>query len=414
MTDNKLRLEIKADLELIAIEAPTERVVELAVQAPAGEQHQDRAKLNLALVIDRSGSMSGQKLEYVKKAAIYVLDLLQDEDKVALVAYDDEIKTISESVYLKPKTRSKLRTKIQALESGNTTNLSGGWLQGCNYVAAAQQDGYLNRALLLSDGLANRGITDLEELGVHANELQRRGVSTSTFGVGAGFNEHLMEHMANQGGGNFYFIPHPEKIPDIFMQELECMAAVTARDVVLNLDIPEGVEAEALGDWKSEPQNGKLTIFLGDMGASQQREVYLKLLFPPQSDQEKITLRAKVFGKGESDELLENKAKITLQYVDRDTVKSTPRDADFMRRFGIVYVADVVNKAHILERRGEHEKASKLIKRILDEFGEYIDPDELVYYDRVANRMMIGDRPEMARKSSHYKSYMHKQRRIRK
>ncbi|MFN8566275.1 MAG: VWA domain-containing protein [Kouleothrix sp.] len=113
------------------------------------------------------------------------------------------------------------------------TDISGGWLTGCREVAAYQAVEGIHRALLLTDGLANRGIIDIEELAQYARELRRRGVATSTFGVGLDFNEQLLEALAEQGG-HFYYIERPEQIPTVFRRELGELLTVVTRGVCVD------------------------------------------------------------------------------------------------------------------------------------------------------------------------------------
>ena len=284
MKPHQFTFEMHSDLDLVASEVPTpDRVVELVVVPPSAGPAAARPSLNLALVIDRSGSMSGGKLANVRRAAEHVLDLLQEQDQVAIVAYDDTITLLAPSQPVSAQVRASLKSHLQELTPGNMTNLCGGWLSGCEEVArvARPAGGQLNRVLLLTDGLANVGITGLEEIGLHASQLLNKGIATSTFGVGLDFNEHLLEHMANQGGGRFYFIADPTSIPSIFVQEFRELAAVTAQAVEVTLQIPTQVDAKVLGSWRSEQNGQSLRLWLGDIPSGQTREVYVRLLIPP-------------------------------------------------------------------------------------------------------------------------------------
>jgi len=265
MADNTLQLTLNSEQTLIARDIPSQRVLEISVHAPTMATQKSRPPLNLALVIDRSGSMSGEKLEYVKQAASYVVDRLEDNDRCALVAYDDQVYLLSPSKQMSVANRVEMKELIRTIRIGGSTNLCGGWLQGCHEVAEVAGEKTINRTLLLTDGLANVGITDLEELAMHARELATRGVTTSTFGVGLGFNEHLLEAMSNQGRGNFYFIETPMQIPDIFIREFNELATITASDVEIELEIPDQVGIEILGGWAHEKKEGKLRIFSGNL-----------------------------------------------------------------------------------------------------------------------------------------------------
>src|SRR5689334_3653806 len=130
----KLTLSAECDRKFVASEVSSQRTVEWLIAAPEQSHHADRAPLNLALVLDRSGSMQGDKLRYVQQAACHVLDLLDERDRIALVAYDDQITLISRSAHLTNQTRQEMKARINALKPGGWTDLSGGWLEGCREV----------------------------------------------------------------------------------------------------------------------------------------------------------------------------------------------------------------------------------------------------------------------------------------
>ena len=149
MSENTIQLNMNTELSLVARDVPSQRTIELVIQPPTAVQSASRPKLNLALVLDRSGSMSGDKLHFVKLAAQHLLDIMDEQDRVAVVAYDDTVTLVSKSTPLSPDSRRSIKGKIQEIQTGGSTNLSEGWLTGCSEVAVHHADGQLERTLLL-------------------------------------------------------------------------------------------------------------------------------------------------------------------------------------------------------------------------------------------------------------------------
>ncbi|WP_036633315.1 vWA domain-containing protein, partial [Paenibacillus alginolyticus] len=159
----------------------------------------DRAPMNISLVMDRSGSMSGAPLAYSKKACQFVTNQMSQEDQLSLVTFDDEVLTVFVPQNVTHK--DVMKQKIETIQAGGCTNLSGGMLQGIQYVVQGKSDGSVNRVLLLSDGHANEGIKDRTKLQSIAKEFHNLGIGITTMGVGDGFDEDLMEGIADHGGG---------------------------------------------------------------------------------------------------------------------------------------------------------------------------------------------------------------------
>jgi Ca-activated chloride channel family protein len=217
------------------------------IEVPRISSPLPRPPLDVALVLDRSGSMSGAKIALAKQAAMLAVNLLRESDRCALVAYDDEV---IKAVRCKPvdtTQRASLSRALAALEARNSTNLFGGWLAGAEEISE-DEGGRVRRVLMLTDGLANVGITQPAEILRHVRELSLRGVGTSMFGVGLDFDEVLVSGMAEAGNGHFYYIERPEQIPDYLSSELGELLSVAARSATLAVLVSGGAQIHNLND----------------------------------------------------------------------------------------------------------------------------------------------------------------------
>lgn len=272
-------MRARADRQFIRPTDRSHRFVLVEVTAPPASQARQRPPVNLSFVIDRSGSMTGQKLELAKRALLEAIERLDDRDRFSVVAYDDEVRVVVERIEASPQARRVAVDLLRDLGPGGSTNLSGGWFAGCEQVAARQDADAVNRVLLLTDGLANVGITDIGELGKHAGELRARGISTTTFGVGSDFDEVLLQSMADAGGGHFYYIADAGQIRDHIASEVGETLEVVARNVTLEVTPADGVRVEAMSPHRMSPGN-RPVVSVGDLVANQAVEVVLRLTFP--------------------------------------------------------------------------------------------------------------------------------------
>ncbi len=182
-------LTIATDRRLIRSRWHSQRFIVARISAPEARTDHERPPVNLSFVLDHSGSMDGQKLHLAAQAVEEGIGRLQPTDRFSVVMYDHEIDVLVPGSLATPAARRDAVERLHQVAARGTTNLGGGWLAGCEQVATALVADGVNRALLLTDGLANEGITDAVELAHHATELRARGVSTSTFGVGDDFDE---------------------------------------------------------------------------------------------------------------------------------------------------------------------------------------------------------------------------------
>jgi len=238
----------------------------------------DRQPMNLAVVIDRSGSMASEdKLEHVKRAATFLIENLQATDRIALVSYDDSVRVLARSQLLGHDQKRLIR-KIESLEPGNMTNIEGGLREGYDQVLPGVQPEVISRVVLLSDGLANVGQSDPRELGLIARNAAARGVSTTAMGVGVDYSEDTMMQVAEHGRGNYHFIGNPTEIPALFAKELRELKATVAQDAVVQLDLPAGSIVERVyGYDQADVGNARLSLPIGDLWSGDNRRIVVRV-----------------------------------------------------------------------------------------------------------------------------------------
>ena len=197
----------------------------------AGEAPAKRPRINVALVLDRSGSMAGAPLDAAKQALLRFATFLAPQDHVTVAVFDSDAALLYGPG---PADHEAIRAAVSPIGPGSSTNLSAGWLLGRQHVRAALGDG-TNRVVLFTDGEANLGITDSVQLSSLARGAAEERVSTTCIGFGAQFNEDLLGAMATAGSGNYWYVANTDQMGDIFADEIEGLVALAAQNVSIEV-----------------------------------------------------------------------------------------------------------------------------------------------------------------------------------
>ncbi len=400
-------MSLQADKNVISSQSPQTRILEITIIPPVKTTVHERASLNLSLVLDRSGSMSGEKLEYVKQAASHLLDLLEPSDQAAVIIYDDAVNTLIPLHWVTDSFRADAKEKIRQVRTGGSTFLSGGWLRGCEEIAPGISESSINRTLLLTDGLANKGIVDLEELATHAREIYQRGIATTCFGVGHGYNEHLLEAMSNAGGGNFHYLETLNAIPLEFEREFEELISVTLRDTELSLDLPEHVNATVSAGYDARTTDNRMTIALGSLYSGKEKRIYVTLKFDHALSGETVCIKATVRGKGAGGFLCEDEKLLTIKVVSDEEEHKAAADQALLERFAVVDLADQANEALKRERAGDRAGANRILNQSLSAHSANIPASMRSKFKFMADQMSSG-LDESARKRYHQEEYFNR------
>lgn len=280
-TDGSLNMKVETDRG--AVLKGNKSVIYILVDFLIAEIKPDRDKrpgVNLALVLDRSGSMSDKgKMAYAIEAAGTVVDSLTKTDMLAVVEYDDQINVLWPSSPVEAP--EMLKKRIQALSPRGSTNLTGGMMKGADEVLKNLDPKKVNRVLLLSDGLANQGVTNPFEISRMVKEARRKGVVISTMGLGLDYNEDLMQAIAENGSGNYYYIESPTQMSRIFHSELSALFTTVAKDVKVIFKGSEGVSAVQVFGYKASVDKGRAEVPMEDAYSGEKRSLLLRLEVDP-------------------------------------------------------------------------------------------------------------------------------------
>ncbi len=232
--------------------------------------------LDLAIVIDRSGSMAGDKLEGARRAARALINKLRPGDRATVVSYGSDV-SVEVPLIDVTSQRFQFTQAIDRLIAAGGTNISGGLETARDRLSHNPIGNRVRRVILLSDGHATAGVTDGPGLARIAESTRNGGISVTSMGLGVDYNEISMTEIARQGGGNYYFIEESTNLFSTFEKELNTLTASVARDTILEIDLKPGVKVKNVFGFAFRQAGNKLTIPMSEFWAGQNKSLLVEL-----------------------------------------------------------------------------------------------------------------------------------------
>ena len=270
-----LSLKLEPEQTVVLSGSPQEMIVKIDLTAAKSKKTR-RSPLNLAVVLDRSGSMTGAKIEQARQAACALVEQLTDGDIFSLVTYSTGVEVLVPAQGVEDK--ESLKRTISRISAGGNTALHAGVEKGADQLARHFSSRKINRVILLSDGLANVGPSSPQDLRRLGQRLAERGVSVTAIGLGDDYNEDLMAGLAEASNANYYYVKDTEKLPQIFAKELGELLDVVARDVRIEITCPDGVRPLGFIGRTEKFENRKATVTLSQFTPGQNRYLLLRCL----------------------------------------------------------------------------------------------------------------------------------------
>lgn len=280
---------MSSSMQAIALECLVENTYAMASQnsrqhvvakiTASGSAAGARMPVNLCLVLDHSGSMEGPPLEYMKRACGYVVDLLEPNDVLSVVAFSDTAQVLMPARRVVNK--ALIKEHINRLDLGNTTNLYDALALAASQVASVPSQGYVNRALLFTDGEPTAGNKDFSSIVGQVVEQKSRGITFTALGFGGDYNEELLAAIAKRSGGNYYYISRPDLIPEIFRRELETLMMIVARNVKLRVQMSRWTQVRQVHGKLPTFGHRSAEITLADMERGEAQTAVIELGLDP-------------------------------------------------------------------------------------------------------------------------------------
>ena len=363
-------LRIEFDRPVLPADAVQRAIVKIGLTGCLPPRPAERPPVNLVIVLDRSGSMSGDKIAQAREAAVEALRRLDRRDVFSLVIYDHEVSTL-----ISPQAPTDvlwLERQIRSITSRGNTALFAGVSQGAAELRKnLERRGYVHRVLLLSDGQANVGPSSADDLGRLGAALRREGIAVTTVGLGDGFNEDLMTALAQRSDGNHYYAAESGDLPRIFAAELGDVLNVVAQRVEIAIEFPEGVRVIRSIGREAECRDRQVTFGLNQLYGGQEKFLLVEVEVPAAKVDEVRTLaRAQAsFTDATGESRQELRAEGRVRYTRDETLVKREANLKVQTEYAANAVAEAKSQAIALADAGRTDEAARVMRESSVQLG---------------------------------------------
>ena len=323
---------------------------------------QRHTPINLALVIDHSGSMEGAKMEKARQAACIAIDQLQPGDTFSLVQFDYTVDVLVPAQPVEDK--EQLKAIAERISARGSTALHAGVEEGARQLRKYFDEKNVNRVILVSDGIANVGPSSPEELAQMAREIRDHGASVTTVGLGEDYNEDVMASIAEASGANYYYVKDAEKLPEVFEKELGEVKNVVAQDLQIIIETPDGVEPiEIIGMPDVHFDGRKATVRLGSFYASQKRDLLVRCrIKTPRGDNANVGRVHIVYEAPGDGKNCEANADANVQFTEKQADADQSVNRTVATQVALTKNAVARQRALELQDKGQYREAGEVLK----------------------------------------------------
>jgi Mg-chelatase subunit ChlD len=335
-----------------------EAVLQIGFTTAEVNERSDLRPLNLVLVIDKSGSMADDdKMSRVKESLRTMLTKLRPEDIISIVAFDSSAQVLYPARSIG--NGEDVRRAIDCLEPGGSTNLHAGLMLGYAEAKRYFRSGATNRVILLTDGIANTGITTPSFIAEDSSVQNKNGIDLSTIGVGLELNNDLLCTLARSGRGLYHFISDFKDINKVFVNEVQSLISSVAKNVQVRIEYGPGLQLEKIYGYQPMAGRGFVSLTLDDMNNGLTQVVMAKFRTESGRSAVPVKVRLKYFDVKRKC-MVEEIQDVQLVPAESDSCELLA-DVEVKKNYTIAELADSLFQMAGLARGGNYSQALNVL-----------------------------------------------------